>query len=453
MIKWNSDKWGKCGENVGKVAIFDSQRIQGMATIKFLLKGKNDLSTIYVRLRDGRTTDLTVSTGYSIDPDFWNDKKGEVRQTARNNDKLNLQKTLTDLERFIADELNDYKRSGTSVNREWLDLTIQKSKGLIVGEESTYLGDLLKRYQSILNARPVLVSSTIRGFNTSMSRLKKFEEHKKKRFLIHEVDLTFYEDFVSFFRKNGLSENSIGSTIKHFKTVAFDARDRGIKISEQVVSRKFSVVQEKTIFTTLNEIELDKIRTFEGANYLENARDWLIIGCWTACRVNDLMALTNDNIQTHISGKRFLRYTQSKTGKTVDVLLHNHVIEIIDRLGGFPRAISDTKFNEYIKELCLKVGLTYEVHGTRQNPKTHRKETGMFPKWQLIRSHTCRRSFATNLYKQLPNKTIMAVTGHATERMLLNYIGEVENDHLEDFSALWSVEKNDEVNTLKVLNA
>lgn len=425
---------------MGKTCIFDSQRIQSMATVKFLLKGKNDLSTIYVRLRDGRTTDLTASTGYSIDPDFWNDKKGELRQTARNSDKLNLQKTLTDLERFIADELNDYKRSGTSVNREWLDLIIQKSKGLIVGEESTYLGDLLKRKQTILANRPVLVSSTIRGFNTSMSRLNKFEEHKKKRFLIHEVDLTFYEDFVTFFRKNGLGENSIGSTIKHFKTVALDARDRGIKISDQVVSRRFAVVQEKTLFTTLNEIELDKIRTFEGANYLENARDWLIIGCWTACRVNDLMLLTLDNVQPHISGQRCLKYTQSKTGKTVIVPLHPHVIEIIERLGSFPRPISDAKFNLYIKEVCQKVGLNYEVHGTRQNPKTHRTETGMFPKWQLIRSHTCRRSFATNHYKKLSNKIIMAVTGHATERMLLNYIGEVENDHLDDFMNVWSVE-------------
>ena len=57
----------------------------------------------------------------------------------------------------------------------------------------------------------------------------------------------------------------------------------------------------------------------------------------------------------------------------------------------------------------------------------------MFEKYELIRSHTCRRSFATNHYDKLSNKIIMAVTGHATEKMLLNYIGEVENNHLDDF--------------------
>ncbi len=35
----------------------------------------------------------------------------------------------------------------------------------------------------------------------------------------------------------------------------------------------------------------------------------------------------------------------------------------------------------------------------------------------------------------------MAVTGHATEKMLLNYIGETENDHLEDFLSAWSDNK------------
>jgi hypothetical protein len=33
----------------------------------------------------------------------------------------------------------------------------------------------------------------------------------------------------------------------------------------------------------------------------------------------------------------------------------------------------------------------------------------------------------------------MAVTGHSTEKMLLNYIGETENDHLSDFLSVWNI--------------
>ena len=118
--------------------------------------------------------------------------------------------------------------------------------------------------------------------------------------------------------------------------------------------------------------------------------------------------------------------------------MHPHVAEVIDRLEGFPRPISLAKFNDYIKTVCKKAGLTYSEYGTRQNPNTHLKETGDFEKWELIKSHTCRRSFATNHYNKMTNKQIMAVTGHATEKMLLNYIGETEVEHVDDYMTLWN---------------
>ena len=38
----------------------------------------------------------------------------------------------------------------------------------------------------------------------------------------------------------------------------------------------------------------------------------------------------------------------------------------------------------------------------------------------------------------------MAVTGHATERMLLNYIGEVENDHIQDYVQFWTEQQEEQ---------
>ena len=283
---------------------------------------------------------------------------------------------------------------------------------------------------------------TIVNYNTLLARLKKFEEHKKKRYLISEVDLTFKADFIKFESNNlSLSQNSIAKDIRQLKTVCLDASDKGFIISEQVRSRKFYLKEEETLFVTITESEIELIKKFKGADYLENARDWLIIGCWTGCRVSDLMQLTNDNIQITTKGQKFIRYTQSKTNKQVDIPIHSDVNEILERLGNFPRPISDQRFNEWIKIVCRESGLVQEVHGTRQNPESHRKEVGTFQKWELVKSHSCRRSFATNHYNKLPNKLIMAVTGHSTEKMLLNYIGETENEHLEDFLSVWNTPK------------
>jgi hypothetical protein len=43
-----------------------------------------------------------------------------------------------------------------------------------------------------------------------------------------------------------------------------------------------------------------------------------------------------------------------------------------------------------------------------------------------------------------------ALYRHATERMLLQYIGETENDHLEDFMNVWGSETNEEKKIVKM---
>ncbi len=416
-----------------------------MATVKFLIKGKTDLVSIYVRVRDGAKTDIVTTTGFTINPKFWSESKGEPLQTTKNPDKVNLGIELGRLKQRIIESLNNDKGTGIEINKDWLNLVIAKFKNPSLDKKTEYLIDIINEYKDELKAkinptteRPIS-EGTIKNFNTTMMRLKKFEEYKKKRYLINEIDLTFQSDLVKYERNVlTLSLNSINKDIKQIKTVCLDAFDKGYIINEQIRSRKFNAPTEKTLFVTITENEIQEIKKFEGADYLQNARDWLIIGCWTGCRVNDLMNLTNDNILINQLGQRFIRYTQSKTNKQVDIPIHSDVEEILKRLGGFPRAISDQKFNEWIKTVCKKSGMMQEVYGTKQNKETHKKETGMFQKWELIKSHTCRRSFATNHYNKLPNKLIMAVTAHSTEKQLLAYIGETENNHINDFLTLWN---------------
>ncbi|MBU3661473.1 MAG: hypothetical protein FGM14_16535, partial [Flavobacteriales bacterium] len=187
-----------------------------MATIKYRIKGKNDLATIYVRVRDGQTTDLENSTGYIINPNFWNDEKNEPKQTAKNPDKLNLKIQLDRLRLFISESLNTDKGTATPINKDWLDLVIAKFKNPLLEQKTEYLIDLVREYQTEMKTKAnsktgkPISKLTIVNFNTTLMRLEKFEKHKKKRYLISEVDLTFKNDFVKFeSEKLSLSQNSI----------------------------------------------------------------------------------------------------------------------------------------------------------------------------------------------------------------------------------------------------
>ena len=72
-----------------------------------------------------------------------------------------------------------------------------------------------------------------------------------------------------------------------------------------------------------------------------------------------------------------------------------------------------------------------------------RKKVGNFPKHELISSHTCRRSFATNNYLiGIDTLTIMQVTGHTTEKNFLNYIKVTPTQHAERLKEKWDKHYN-----------
>lgn len=163
---------------------------------------------------------------------------------------------------------------------------------------------------------------------------------------------------------------------------------------------------------------------------MDNARDWLIISCFTGQRVSDFLRFTKDMIRIE-DGKSFLEFTQKKTGKVMTVPLHPKVLQILEkRNGAFPRRISDQRYNEYIKEVCKLAGLDKPTRGGKQKVTEHgiRKVSGIYPKWELVTSHIGRRSFATNFYGKIPTTYLIYITGHSSEAMFLNYIGKSNKD-------------------------
>ena len=248
--------------------IFDAKKLI-MATIKFILRGQNELANIYIRLVDGIKTDIKLKTGFVIEKEFWKDgeiidletvkeKRTKVinplseieRELQLKNlaQKKIVRANIEKLAKDITDDLRTAKAQSIELNRQWLENAILKSKGLL-NDERTLFYDLIKDYQSKLKGK--VADGTIRNYNTTLQRLKRFEIEVKKQYHIKEIDLTFHTLYEKIARtKLSLSINSIGKDIRQMKTVLLDAKDNGIQINEQALSRKFKVTSEKTIFTT-----------------------------------------------------------------------------------------------------------------------------------------------------------------------------------------------------------
>jgi integrase len=88
----------------------------------------------------------------------------------------------------------------------------------------------------------------------------------------------------------------------------------------------------------------------------------------------------------------------------------------------FPEKIALQNLNDYIKDVVKAAGIDELLEGKKYDAGTKRKVFGKYPKYELITSHTCRRSFATNYYKSIPTTVIMGITGHVKESTFLQYI-------------------------------
>ena len=131
----------------------------------------------------------------------------------------------------------------------------------------------------------------------------------------------------------------------------------------------------------------------------------------------------------NVENQKLIAFKQTKAQKEIVIPLLPEVQEILDKRGGeFPRKISDQRFNEYVKELCKKIGFIDEVDGSviknigNNKNKRFRKVKGTYPKYMLVSSHIGRRSFATNFYGKIPTPLLMSATGHTTEKQFLKYI-------------------------------
>ena len=109
---------------------------------------------------------------------------------------------------------------------------------------------------------------------------------------------------------------------------------------------------------------------------------------------------------------------------------------IIDE-GGLPYPISAQKFNEHIKAVCRLAGINKKIQGKRYDNDLKRTVEGVYPKFELITSHVCRRSFASNFHGRIETSVLMRITGHSTERMFYRYIGKSPEEHVRQMAEVF----------------
>jgi integrase len=419
-----------------------------MATLNYLVKGKKNFTNILIRFKNGRKFDYTSSTELKVDPKNWSKAKQKIKNTVGDKTKDAINNHLTDLRKHILDTFNLDNAAGVYIDKQWLQKQIALYFNRPLNEtvlEDIYFLPFIENFikeaptRIIKSTNKPVSAGTIAKYKSTEKKLIAYEEHFKTKIKFSDLDLTFHKQFMTFLMDvEKLGINTAGKFIKNIKSFAREAILLGLPVNNEINHPNFFAPTEITDDIYLNDQEINKIynQDFNDNERLDNARDLFIIGLRTGLRVSDFLRLKQTNIKNG-----FIEIKTQKTGQEVVIPMHWQIKEILKKRNGFPTKLSDQKFNLYIKDVAELSGLNEQTKGSKINKETNRKEKGSFPKYQLITSHICRRSFASNLYGELPNMVIMGITGHKTETQFLKYIKITPKENANKLKEYWAKQK------------
>ena len=201
---------------------------------------------------------------------------------------------------------------------------------------------------------------------------------------------------------------------------------------------KFKKAKKQVVF--LSEKEITKLSSYKIPShkiYLDRVRDVFLFCCYTGLRYSDVSELRRSDIKPN--------HLEITTVKTNDFLTINHnraSLAILKKYEGIRFSgdrvlpvVSNQKMNEYLKELCELAKIDDLVRETHYYGSE--RVDRLVPKYELISSHTGRRSFISNaIANGVPAEVVMKWTGHSDYKAMAPYIEIAENSKKEAMSKL-----------------
>ena len=440
-----------------------------MATIFSLgPKGADDLCPIKIRVQ-ARTphVDVKQQTPLRISEKVWNTKPGTLERSKYCRDEK-IKKVFDDVENI---RMDIYKKLDAGVALSSADVKeivnfyvyrelrekeaaeAEEAARLEAEANRVTLRKFIEQFRKDIKAGKrltdkgtVYAQGTINAINQACERLKKFEKKMKREYDFDDIDMNFYRDYTAYLNEQGYAINTTGKCIKQLKAIMALAQSEGLHSNSKYQDKRFkgTRVEVDSIYLTKEDLKKMMAVDLSKRTYgFDLARDIFMVGVWTAQRVSDYNNIRPEDIEVYTKrsivdvpdpenpGKtiekiekkeiRVINIRQKKTGTKVAIPCSSELLRILQKYNFDIPKLSDQNINDNIKEVARLAGLT-EIIKT-ESTKGGKKTIEEHKKWELVHSHTARRTGATLMYLAgMDIYDIMKITGHSTPIMLKKYI-------------------------------
>ncbi len=384
--------------------------------------------------------------GETVPVKQWNGRNKTVRVTVQNTEASLVNDRIGEWRKAAERTVNHFKKAKSAPPKdEFFRVLLEERFGKKDSQKSLlvpYFDTFISRYDGVRSV------SQVKHYKGAKKTFEEYETFIGRRLHFDDIDMDFYHRFTSWFNMKGLSQNYLGEKIKILKTLMNDARQidglhqndisslRGFATpfdysdtiyldTDQLMKIHDLVIDEDAVRPLMKNEDHRQHNVAKKVTAMRKAKDMFLIGAFTGLRYSDYSRLKPANIENGV-----IRIRNKKTGITTSVPVHWVVQEIIDNGYDFDHPLFEQKLNDQIKDVAKLAGLDDEVLINRnvggQDVEIIKK------RYELVSSHTARRSFATNAYRAgIPSIAIMKVTGHKRESTFLRYIRITEKENAE----------------------
>ncbi len=378
---------------------------------------------IFLKYSFGGGERISYYTGQRIEPDKWNNELQRVKRNVTGGADINdaLDNLATKAKKAVSNARLLEQPLTKNILKKILDEATGKQ------QKTTAFFEVLNQFIETETKLKSWTVVTKRRFMTLKNQLHEFEQYQKRGYKIsfNTINEDFFIDISNFWQTvRDLRNSTIEKNIRLLFWFLNWCHKKGYTQSNyKNISIDLKKAKPKVIFLDMDEIsKLYKLEIPPQKEYLHRIRDIFIFQCLTGLRFSDLHNLKTSDIKNNT-----LYVSTIKTGEVIEIELNDTTKQIIDKFKDHQSASgkalpvpANPVYNRFLKELARLAGINEKI--TLVHYKGAERIEQTFEKWQLITTHTARRSFITNgLSLGIGSEVIRSWTGHTNDKSFAVY--------------------------------
>ena len=380
---------------------------------------------------------LITGKSFKIKKAYWNKKDSRCKipkgSAIISQECMLANRVITSITKAVSDIVDDYALrkvtfSPSVLTEEKIYETIRKMDEITVTPElgtKKYFTDYWNSWINKAYAGEVRYNGnkysvgTLRGYKKCLKSLLTYQDKVKHVFTFDEINHDFYVNYMLYLEEEcGLIKNTLSDYYNKIKHLMKLSRLEGLHTNLQY--ENFIATEEEVDNVYLTEDELAKIASLDlEGDALDKYRDMLLVGCYVGLRVSDLLRVRKEHFDIK-NGIEMLKIRTKKCPKGVCIpFLWKDLKFRLEKYDYDLPRMAEQNFRKGVKEVCKLAGINSPV--IMESGRYKRNEP--YEKWQLVSSHTCRRTACTNMVKKgIPIVQVMMISGHKKESTFLKYI-------------------------------